>query len=70
MSDDPDLVMPPAQSNHQLKPEQKKMLSEWIASGADYKPHWAYVAPVRTKLPDVDIKGWFAIRSTSLYSIV
>ena len=42
---DPDLVMPPPESHHVLDEAQKQLLERWIAAGAPYAPHWAYVAP-------------------------
>jgi hypothetical protein len=45
--------MPPPDSNRRLTAEQKKLLEQWIAEGAAYQTHWAYVAPVRPALPEV-----------------
>ncbi len=53
LSDDPDLQMPPPGSNRVLSPEQKSILQKWIASGAKYEAHWAFVPPVRASLPEV-----------------
>jgi hypothetical protein len=44
-SDDPDLVMPPPQTKVSLSAEERRTLQEWIAAGAAYAPHWAFVAP-------------------------
>jgi hypothetical protein len=55
---DPDLVMPPADGNHSLTPEQKDLLEAWIAAGAEYADHWAYVAPVAQPEPQVEAEGW------------
>jgi hypothetical protein len=55
---DTDLVMPPASSNMTLSPAQKKTLREWIAAGANYAPHWAYVAPKPAPLPKVKQTTW------------
>ena len=41
--------MPPAESHKSLTEEQKAMLVQWIAEGAEYQAHWAYL-PV-TKPP-------------------
>lgn len=46
-----DDVMPPLKSNKKLKPVQKKLLQQWIAEGAEYQPHWAYIKPVRPTVP-------------------
>src|SRR5262245_38371463 len=48
-----DEQMPLPASNRKLTPEQKKRLEQWIAEGAAYQTHWAYVAPARPALPDV-----------------
>ncbi len=57
-SDDVDLVMPPPASNRQLSAEQKKLLERWIAEGAEYETHWAFVPPTRPPLPDVKDAAW------------
>ena len=45
LSDDAEQVMPPPDSHKTLSAEQKKLLTEWIRSGAEYQPHWAFVPP-------------------------
>jgi hypothetical protein len=57
-SDDPDLVMPPPESNKTLSATQKDSLRRWIAAGAAYEPHWAYLAPVRPPVPEVKHATW------------
>lgn len=49
-STDADVMMPPADSNKKLKPEQIELLRRWIAEGAEYQSHWAY-APLRKPAP-------------------
>src|SRR5260370_684880 len=55
---DPDERMPPPQSNKTLTAAEKDLLKNWIASGADYMMHWAYVASVRPALPLLKNKTW------------
>ena len=50
-SDDPDVRMPPADSGKTLTPEQIETLRQWVAQGAKYKQHWAFVAPQRPAVP-------------------
>ncbi len=57
-SDDPDMVMPPPASHKTLTPAQKDLLKRWIAAGAEYQPHWSFIAPVRPPLPEVKDKAW------------
>lgn len=52
------LQMPPPSSNKTLDTEEKLLLKQWIAEGAEYKKHWAFVAPVRPPLPAVKLKSW------------
>lgn len=58
LSEDATLAMPPAKSNRRLTPEQKKLLERWIAEGAEYTSHWAYVTPVRPPEPVVSRQDW------------
>jgi hypothetical protein len=52
-STDPDVIMPPPHEKKPLKPEQMRLLEEWIAAGAGYDPHWAFVAPKKAVVPAV-----------------
>ncbi len=57
-SGDPHKHMPPPSSGKKLKPAQIESLRRWIAQGAPYAQHWAYVKPVRPALPRVKDRGW------------
>jgi hypothetical protein len=50
--------MPPAKVNKVLKPEQKELLRRWIAAGAKYEPHWAFIPPHKSPLPPVENSKW------------
>ena len=55
---DPDLVMPPPVAKKPLSAEQKRVLERWIAEGAEFSQHWAFVAPRRPALPVVEHAVW------------
>ena len=57
-STDPDEVMPPPDSDRQLKPEQEELLKTWIAQGARFQTHWSFVPPQRPPLPAVKNTAW------------
>ncbi len=57
-SDEPDEVMPPPEMKHPLTEAEKQILLRWIQSGAEYKPHWAFVPPKAAALPEVKDKSW------------
>lgn len=42
-----DDLMPPADSHKQLSAAQKDVLKRWVANGAKYEAHWAFVPPRR-----------------------
>lgn len=50
-SADKDDLMPPVAANKPLSDEQKRVLKQWIAEGARYEPHWAFVPPRQATLP-------------------
>ena len=50
-STDPDVIMPPPETNKRLTDAQKAILEQWIASGAEYEGHWAYRPLARPNLP-------------------
>lgn len=57
-SDDPEERMPPPESGIVLKAEEREILERWIDEGAEYETHWAYLAPVRPELPQVEGEEW------------
>ncbi len=58
LSTDPDEVMPPPATKKSLTPEQKQLLRDWVAAGAQYETHWAFVAPQQSKLPKIKSRSW------------
>ncbi|HEX3135127.1 MAG TPA: PSD1 and planctomycete cytochrome C domain-containing protein, partial [Planctomycetota bacterium] len=53
-ADDPDELMPPADSHRdRLKPQQVDLLTRWIAAGAPWGRYWSFVPPVRPALPQI-----------------
>ena len=51
-------VMPPPGSHKSLTNEQKEILRNWVAQGADFPPHWSFIVPSRPSLPSVAHAGW------------
>ena len=59
VSTDPHEIMPPPYAKKPaLTEEQIATLSEWIRQGAEYEPHWAFVAPEKPAVPEVKDKSW------------
>ncbi|WPU92275.1 DUF1553 domain-containing protein [Mucilaginibacter sabulilitoris] len=58
LSSDPKYMMPSPESHHTLTATEKAILIKWIKDGAKYKPHWAFVKPVKPDVPEVDHKDW------------
>ena len=46
-------LMPPKKTNKVLTAEQIDSFRRWIAEGAEYQGHWAFIAPERPAVPDV-----------------
>src|SRR5262249_21997816 len=55
---DEDDVMPPPKTHKALTAAQKELLRQWIAQGAEYEPHWAYIVPKRPAVPAVQDARW------------
>lgn len=58
LSDDPELMMPPADSDIELTREQIETLRLWIDSGAKWEGHWAFITPEKPALPEVRQQTW------------
>jgi len=48
---DPDEIMPPPHEKKPLTAAKIELLERWIAAGATYEPHWAFVPPRRPVVP-------------------
>lgn len=57
-SEDPAIKMPPPESNLKLTDREIKLIEKWIQQGAEYEPHWAFVPPKSSKLPEIAQKYW------------
>ncbi len=60
-SEDPDDVMPSKEAHKTLTPAQKELFRRWVAQGAQYEPHWAYMPLSAPKLPAMPEGGRNAI---------
>ena len=54
---DPDDRMPPAEAGVTLDEREIDLFRRWIAEGADYEAHWAFVKPARPALPALPAVG-------------
>jgi len=50
--------MPPVSSNLTLTGYEIQLIERWIKQGAEYKPHWAFIAPEKPALPEVVDAEW------------
>ena len=56
---DTSLLMPKVSSKlPRLSEHEVAILKKWIAQGAKYEPHWAFVVPQKALLPSVNEKSW------------
>ncbi len=57
-SSNPEQRMPPPDSGRKLTESQIQRLTDWIGQGAEWKEHWAFIAPQRHELPETQLKNW------------
>ena len=53
-STDRDLIMPPADSDKELTPDQISRVQGWIEQGAEWEGHWSFVPPAMPEPPTVE----------------
>ncbi|MDX2304503.1 MAG: DUF1553 domain-containing protein [Microscillaceae bacterium] len=58
ISHDPEKLMPPAESNLSLSPKELALIAKWIEQGAEWKEHWAFIAPEKPQIPALKDKSW------------
>jgi hypothetical protein len=56
-STDPQVQMPPPESKKSLTAAERATLEQWIAEGAEYQSHWAFITP-RHVQPPVVASDW------------
>ncbi len=54
LSEEHDYVMPTPESYLTLSLEEKAILIKWIEDGAEYKDHWAFIAPETPEVPKIE----------------
>lgn len=57
-TDDPNDRMPPPDVGEALSAEQVELMREWIAAGAEWPAHWAFVPPLRSAVPEIANPDW------------
>ena len=50
---DDSVLMPPAETNKPLTPEEVDLLQRWVAAGAPWEEHWSFIPPQRPPVPEV-----------------
>jgi len=55
---EPGRVMPPPKTGKKLSAQQIEALRQWIAQGAKWEQHWAFVKPTRPPIPAVKNAAW------------
>lgn len=46
-------IMPPPDSHRSLTDTQKQLIGQWIAEGATWEDHWAFIQPTKPTVPSV-----------------
>jgi hypothetical protein len=58
ISTDENEVMPPPAAKLPLTDAQRQILKRWVADGAKYVPHWAFVPPRQVPSPHIEHGSW------------
>ncbi|MEW4565761.1 DUF1553 domain-containing protein [Bremerella sp. JC770] len=57
-SHDPDLRMPPPDSNRSVSKQEIALIRRWIEEGAEYEPHWAFRRIEKPAVPQLEKDDW------------
>lgn len=58
LATDPEIRMPPAETNKPLTELQIRLLKQWVAEGAEYQDHWAFRRVERPAVPMIENDTW------------
>jgi len=59
ISTDPEMVMPPPDSNLSINDQERDLLRRWIEEGATYEEHWAFsLLPTSIPVPEQSDSNW------------
>lgn len=50
---DPEMVMPPPDTRLKLSDREIAILTKWIKQGAEWKPHWAFIPPIKAEVTGI-----------------
>lgn len=67
LSDDPEILMPPPESNLSLTVKEKATIIKWIEQGAEWKEHWAFTKPEKLKTHQILNSEWKANNEIDLF---
>lgn len=57
-SKDPELHMPPPESNRQLTEKERDLLTRWVREGAEWTEHWSFAALKQPLIPTTHAIQW------------
>ncbi|TDQ17526.1 cytochrome c [Algoriphagus boseongensis] len=60
VSEDPEYIMPPPESNLSLTPREIALIVKWIEQGSTWKPHWSFLKVEKPEVPDAP-KDWKSV---------
>ncbi|UWX54259.1 hypothetical protein NYZ99_15055 [Maribacter litopenaei] len=58
LSDNPEIQMPPPESNLSLSKTEKAILIKWVEQGAKWSNHWAFLKPKTQPVPQHLNQDW------------
>ena len=57
-SSDPEELMPPPKANLALSADEVALLKKWVAQGAEWKKHWAFIPVGQVTVPETKNRKW------------
>lgn len=55
---DPEVRMPPPESNRKVSKEEIELIRQWIEQGAEYEQHWAFKRIEKPEVPELTDDDW------------